>query len=395
MNLQTVLSLTLSLIHPGSVTTAHQAAYAKASGWSVTTDGPGIPGGQNAEAFAIGKDTIVRHQGRASGVIRATSTNEEAWRAFSQAIRANAYRGKRVRLRGYLKTKAVSGASGLWMRVDAIDRQAEFDNMGDRPVRGTTDWKQYSVVLDVPKDAAAIFLGDLQVGTGTTWMDDLSLEIVDPSQVATTGTWLGPNTKNDPVKPQNLDFTAGPAAGKPDIPGWKNNTGGWSEDIHLDPQMRRNGKATATLRSVKSGNVDLALFQEIRGEQYRGKRVEFRATIQTTGKVAGGVMLAIPGGGQWAVANVPQFIEKGTEWVRDTRDWKPVSAVLDVPAWARCIQFGVQLNSYGQMWISESTFKVVDPKTTPVTYCSPMPTLYTDSDLKAMPKAPVNMDFEK
>jgi hypothetical protein len=37
-----------------------------------------------------------------------------------------------------------------------------FDNMSDHAVKGTTDWKMYSVVLDVPDDAKNIFLGALR-----------------------------------------------------------------------------------------------------------------------------------------------------------------------------------------------------------------------------------------
>lgn len=359
----------------------------------MTTDGYENIGGENSKEFAIGKDRSEHHGGRACGVIRSVSENDSGWRAFGQYFQATDYRGKRIRLKGYLKTKGVTGSAGIWMRVDAFDRQAAFDNMERRPVTGTTDWKQYSVVLDVPPDAAAIFIGALMSGAGTTWLDDFKFEVVDPAKVATTGGWLGPNYQKDPVKPQNLSFEPSARPGEIGVPGWSSITG-WNDDARLDLQTRRNGKPTPTLRSVKIQGTHMGTYQEFRAEAYRGKRVEFRAFVQSPGKIAGGVMLAIPGGGQWAVADIPQFVEKGAEWVKDTRTWKPVSAVLDVPNWAHCIQVGFQLDSPGQMWFSEASFKVVDPKSTPVTFCSPMPTLYTPSALKLFPKRPTNLDFE-
>ena len=77
--------------------------------------------------------------------------------ALSQFIRADDYRGKRVRFSAYVKTHDVSAASsgaGLWMRVDGNGGILAFDNMQNRPIMGTTDWKLVSVVLDVPNDAS-------------------------------------------------------------------------------------------------------------------------------------------------------------------------------------------------------------------------------------------------
>jgi hypothetical protein len=51
--------------------------------------------------------------------------------------------------------------------------------MSDRAVSDTTDWKMYSVVLDVPSDARNIALGVAMTGKGQTWADDLTFEVVD------------------------------------------------------------------------------------------------------------------------------------------------------------------------------------------------------------------------
>jgi len=47
-----------------------------------------------------------------------------------------------------------------WMRVDKSTGAPPlaFDNMQDRPITGTADWKSYAVVLDIPEGATGIFL---------------------------------------------------------------------------------------------------------------------------------------------------------------------------------------------------------------------------------------------
>jgi len=99
-----------------------------------------------------------------------------------QQINADNYRGKRVRFQAFLKTtEAVGEGAALWFRVDGADfHPVAFDNMSepDRMVRGTKDWKQYSIVLDVPTEAQILAYGALLTGRGQVWIDDASLEVV-------------------------------------------------------------------------------------------------------------------------------------------------------------------------------------------------------------------------
>src|SRR5207247_6358775 len=53
------------------------------------------------------------------------------------------------------------------------------DDMGGRAVLGTTDWSRYEVVADIPTDAERIDVMALLRGSGTVWVDDMALEIVD------------------------------------------------------------------------------------------------------------------------------------------------------------------------------------------------------------------------
>lgn len=107
---------------------------------------------------------VIENQGEASG-FKALAFNLP-----------NNYNGKSIRLSGFIKTEGVSeGYAGLWMRIDP---QVEFDNMNDRGVTGTTDWKEYEIILPLnPKKTDRIVVGGLLVGKGKMWLDDFKISI--------------------------------------------------------------------------------------------------------------------------------------------------------------------------------------------------------------------------
>src|SRR5262249_34664433 len=155
---------------------------------------------------------------KASAFLRSTRNATQSFRAITQLIRADAYRGKRLRLLGYAKTCDVADWSGLWMRIDGPGESfLAFDNMQTRPIMGTTDWKPYAVVLDVPQEALAVAFGAVLSGAGQVWADDLSLEVVDPKQVQSTD----PDSKS-PRGAVKLDFETPRAGADADsVPGWQ------------------------------------------------------------------------------------------------------------------------------------------------------------------------------
>lgn len=93
---------------------------------------------------------------------------------------AETWRGRRVELRAELRSGAVDGWAGLWMRVDGSEGKVlAFDNMQNRALRGTTSFKWYSVVLDVPLDAEKVSFGVLLHGPGAVFIRELVFEEVD------------------------------------------------------------------------------------------------------------------------------------------------------------------------------------------------------------------------
>lgn len=164
--------------------------------------------GSHPEDFDIGIDAALRYENKPCAYLKANVPNPDGFASIDQAFSAKDFRGKRVRYSGFVKTKDVNDWSGLWMKVDGADGVMAFDNMKDRAIKGTTDWKRYSVVLDVRDDSNKITIGYMLTGGGQVWLNDLKVEAVG-NDVAVTGKPVSGSTKTAhlPPSPVNLDFS--------------------------------------------------------------------------------------------------------------------------------------------------------------------------------------------
>ncbi len=96
-----------------------------------------------------------------------------------KTIKADPYLGKTVKMSGYIKAENVKSWAGLWMRVDYYNAAVlAFDNMQSRPIKKTTDWTKYEIVLFVPMESTSLSYGALLDGTGQIWFKDVALEVV-------------------------------------------------------------------------------------------------------------------------------------------------------------------------------------------------------------------------
>jgi len=162
-----------------------------------------LPAGSHPNEYQMTLDRSVTHEGKASASLKSIKPQTSGFGTLMQTCSADSFRGQRVRLAGYVRAQEVGDWAGLWMRVDGSKGQPlAFDNMQDRPVKGTSDWRKYEIVLDVAEDAKEIAFGLLLSGKGQVWMDDLKFETVG-KDVATTG---NQPTKRTPKQPKNLDF---------------------------------------------------------------------------------------------------------------------------------------------------------------------------------------------
>ena len=143
--------------------------------------------GSRPQDFEVVADEKVKHAGKASARIDFMGERFAGFVTLTQTFKADAYRGKRVRMSAWVKTKSPDSHAQLWFRLDAPKRMPGFDNMANRPIKGITDWQKYDLVLDVPEDVGAIVFGMMSFNQGTIWVDDFSFEIVG-NDVAVTNT---------------------------------------------------------------------------------------------------------------------------------------------------------------------------------------------------------------
>jgi hypothetical protein len=160
--------------------------------------------GAKPEMYAVGVDSTQTWGGMPSAYVESLAPSVDGgFGGMMQSTAAEAYEGKRVRLSGWIKTEdANQGGGHLWLRIDGQERGQllGFDNMDNRPVKGTSDWQEASVVLDVPPKSKLLAYGFFVQGGGKMWVNGQRMEIVG-DDVPTTNMALQP-----PAAPRNLGF---------------------------------------------------------------------------------------------------------------------------------------------------------------------------------------------
>jgi hypothetical protein len=179
----------------GADSAAPPAASAPPAGWALA--------GLYTKDYVAGVDTTACYQGHPCAYLKSENpVSASSYSGLVQTFDADRFRGKRVRFSGFLRTEAVTGRAGLYLRIDGPDREWKnalaVDLMDDRPVKATTPWTHYETVLDVGPTASQITLGTLLHGTGKVWLAAFRFEEVDTT-VSTTG-------RPRPLMPTNLDF---------------------------------------------------------------------------------------------------------------------------------------------------------------------------------------------
>lgn len=169
---------------------AHSFQLAGDSTWNVPT---GWTAHETVSGeFRVGTDRRVVHSGKASLFLRSLVAEPAGIVSISQQFVAAAYRGRRVRVSAFLRSERAAVEASLWFGAGSSAR-----NVDERAVvRGTTPWKRYELVMDVPVEADWVRIWLTMRGTGTLWADEFHIEQVSNSV---------PLTKTQ-LQPENLDF---------------------------------------------------------------------------------------------------------------------------------------------------------------------------------------------
>jgi hypothetical protein len=170
--------------------------------------------GSHPSNYESGIDTKITYNAKNCGSIKCIVEEPKGFGMLMQMFMADEYHNKRMRFSAVVKSERVEAMVGLWMRVDGQEdgKALGFDTMLNRPIRGTTGWQQYEVVLDVPQASISVAFGIGLGGRGQAWLSDVHFEEVDTDVPVTSPRGEYPTDvrvatlQGGPHTPGNLDF---------------------------------------------------------------------------------------------------------------------------------------------------------------------------------------------
>lgn len=116
---------------------------------------------------------------------RIDNRNPGSFGSLAQAIPAEPWRGRRIRLVAWIRADVEGdGRVQLGLRVDRPNGQPGFfDNMADRPIRDSP-WRRVQIEGDVAPDAERILVILVLTGSGEAWLDEVSITAAAGSPVS-------------------------------------------------------------------------------------------------------------------------------------------------------------------------------------------------------------------
>ena len=175
-----------------------ETTYRIPKGWFIT----GETAKESSEQYQLGVDPEKNYNGQHCITIEAEESAID-FAGLAQQVKADYYLGKRVQFTAMIEAENIQNRAALFMRVsDENGKLLAFDNMRNRFIHESQDWKRHSIVLDVDKEADNLVFGILLSGPGKIWFAEPKIEVVDKN-VPTTDIL----EEITPFFPINLDFS--------------------------------------------------------------------------------------------------------------------------------------------------------------------------------------------
>lgn len=360
-----------------------------------------ITAGSHPNSYEMSLFTDFCHSGTKCARLCSTTEAIDGFGTLMQSVKADSYRGKRIKLTAYVKSESVDDWAGLWMRVDAGREFVSFDNMQNRPIKGDTDWTQYHVVLDVPEKSTSISFGVLLSGAGCLWLDDCELKVVGLDVPSTDTTWdnrsCGIQYQNH--RPINMDFSQGLRDNNKVFPidatpvGWfKQKYGDGDVEIGLSKLSRKGTPLSAFVKV--DGAINGSLLQAVHADAYVGKRVKLSGSVKTEA-LAGTATLFFRTDAGRELTVCHDYME-GRE-LTGTNDWTECECVIDIPEGSDNIYIGGVVNGDGTAWFKDFALTEVTADTATTGKHGKLKKnkkSATSAQKKSLPAEPLNLDFE-
>lgn len=157
--------------------------------------------------------------------------------------------------------------------------------------------------------------------------------------------------------------------------------GDYEKDI--DMVIVHHGKASGRLQSRVEATAGFGtVMQTFKAKNYRGKRYELSAFIQTEEVTTWcGLWMRVDGKDE----EVLQFDNMSNRPITGSLNWHKYSVVLDIPEESEAIAIGVLLMGGGKVWLDSMRFEAVSLD---------VPTTNMEEPTE-LPECPVNLDFEE
>jgi hypothetical protein len=135
---------------------------------------------------------FLRSKAKAASDIGAVTKFHHIDVMLTQAIKAEAYRGKHIHFAGDVKVDHVEPQAGLLIDITLNPpktlsqrwHQKRPQRVGqEKPTQGTHDWMHYDITIPVPLNAQYIDFGLILHGTGQIWLANPQLEVIEQDVV--------------------------------------------------------------------------------------------------------------------------------------------------------------------------------------------------------------------
>jgi pimeloyl-ACP methyl ester carboxylesterase len=155
----------------------------------------------NKKQYLVKTDSDVKHSGTYSLYIASADTAQKPKFAGLGYSLPGKYAGKEITVKAWMRTADMNGALALMLGLYDVDGNTlGFENLEGKKIKGTSDWKQYSVTLPMPVNTQFIHIGPILIGQGKLWVDDVEV-LIDGKPVAQASLKPGFNP-NPPRSPR-------------------------------------------------------------------------------------------------------------------------------------------------------------------------------------------------
>jgi hypothetical protein len=174
--------------------------------------------------------------------------------------------------------------------------------------------------------------------------------------------------------------------------------------VTIDRDNRTSGEASALISSQRATTGYATMFQTTSAAAVRGKRVEFSADVRTRGAVGSANLLLRAedaNGRTVAFDNMQSYVTASrldrsrNRGVRGDSDWSTQHVVLDIPAEAAVITYGLSMFNGGKAWIDNARIEVVstDMATTAPDFRQ-QPARVMPFEPESLARSPKNLGFD-